>query len=123
LHDADDVPFDEIAVLYRINARSEQFEEALAAAGIPFQVRDGAFLRRAGPRAAIARLRRGHETTPVDEAVELVTSTLGFDPKLAPDSEEEATRQSDLGRLRALAAEFTEVRPGADIAAFLGELV
>ena len=29
------VRFEEIAVLYRINARSEPFEEAFAAAGIP----------------------------------------------------------------------------------------
>ena len=39
-----------MAVLYRINARSEPFEEAFAAAGIPYQVRDGAFLRRPGPQ-------------------------------------------------------------------------
>ena len=48
---------EEMAVLYRINARSEPFEEAFAAAGIPYQVRDGAFLRRPGPRAVLARLR------------------------------------------------------------------
>ena len=48
----------EIAVLYRINARSEPYEEALAAAGVPYQVRDGAFLRRPGPRGVLARLRR-----------------------------------------------------------------
>ncbi|MGH2636047.1 MAG: ATP-dependent helicase, partial [Actinomycetota bacterium] len=52
------VPYDEIAVLYRINARSEAFEEAFAAASIPYQVRDGAFLRRPGPRSVLARLRR-----------------------------------------------------------------
>src|SRR5207244_8366573 len=34
------VPFEEMAILYRINARSEPYEEALAAAGIPYQVRD-----------------------------------------------------------------------------------
>jgi DNA helicase II / ATP-dependent DNA helicase PcrA len=120
---ADDVAYEEIAVLYRINARSEQFEEAFADAEIPFQVRDGAFVRRPGPRAAIARLRRGHESVPVAEAVELVTSTLGFDPESEPDSEEEATRQSDLGRLQALAREFSDVRPDGTVASFLGELV
>ena len=30
---------------------AERFEEAFAAAGIPYQVRDGAFLRRPGPRS------------------------------------------------------------------------
>ena len=57
LHD-EGVGWEQIAVLYRINARSEAFEEAFAAAKVPYQVRDGSFLRRPGPRGAIARLRR-----------------------------------------------------------------
>src|SRR5205823_9037991 len=52
------VPYEEMAVLYRINARSEPFEESFARAGIPYQVRDGAFLRRPGPRSVLHRLRR-----------------------------------------------------------------
>ena len=51
---ADDVALEEMAILYRINARSEPFEEAFAAAGIPYQVRDGAFLRRPGPQVRAA---------------------------------------------------------------------
>ena len=51
-------PWDRMAVLSRINARSEPYEEAFAAAAIPYQVRDGAFLRRPGPRSVLARLRR-----------------------------------------------------------------
>ena len=58
------VALEEMAVLYRINARSEPFEEAFAAAGIPYQVRDGAFLRRPGPRAVLARLRRPTRPVP-----------------------------------------------------------
>jgi len=123
LHGSGRVPFEEMAVLYRINARSEQFEEALAEAGIPFQVRDGAFLRRPGPRAAMARLRReGATIRPVAEAVERVTQALGFDPEAEPDSEEEATRQADLARLRDLAREFAVARPDEGIAEFLEEL-
>ncbi len=121
LHGSEGVPFEEMAVLYRINARSERFEEALADAGIPFQVRDGAFLRRPGPRAALVRLRR-EGGTPVAEAVERVTAALGFDPEADPDSEEEATRQSDLARLRALAREFTAARSEGRIVEFLEEL-
>src|SRR5205807_1756827 len=97
-------------------------EEALADAGIPFQVRDGSFLRRPGPRAVIARLRRAGTGIPVDDVVEQVTGGLGFDPELEPDSEEEATRQSDLGRLRALAAEFSAARTGDGMGEFLEEL-
>jgi len=123
LHDSEGVPFEGMAVLYRINARSELFEEALADAGIPFQVRDGAFLRRPGPRAAVAQLRRGGATTgSVVEAAERVTAGLGFDPEAEPDSEEEATRQSDLARLRGLAREFAAARPDQGIGEFLAEL-
>lgn len=113
LHRQENVSFEDMAVLYRINARSEPFEQALSAAGVPFQVRDGAFLRRPGPRAVLARLRRADTLTSVSEAVRDITAGLGFDPDLQPDSEEEATRQSDLARLRALAAEFEEAHPGA----------
>ena len=114
------IPLEEIAVLYRINARSEPFEEALAAQGIAFQVRDGAFLRRPGPRSALARLRRtGGE---VVEAVDGVTAALGLDAPGEADSEEEVTRRADLARLRTLAREFAEARPEDDVAAFLHEL-
>src|SRR5205823_2916459 len=53
----DGTPFEDMAVLYRINSRSEDFEEALAMAGIPFQVRDGAFLSRQAARGLLRRLR------------------------------------------------------------------
>ncbi len=50
----------EIAVLYRTNAQSEAFEEALAAAGVPYQVRGGArFFARRDVREAIVFLRGG----------------------------------------------------------------
>jgi len=47
-----------IAVLYRTNAQSAQFEEALRAAGIPFRVRgDARFLERPEVTAALQSLR------------------------------------------------------------------
>jgi len=115
------VALEDIAVLYRINARSERFEEALADAGLPFQVRDGAFLRRPGPRAVLARLRRENDDD-VAASVERITSALGFDPGREPDSEEEATRQSDLARLQALASEFAAAHPNGAPVAFVEEL-
>ncbi len=117
---ADGVPLEEIAVLYRINARSEPYEEAFAAAGVPYQVRDGAFLRRPGPRAVLARLRTAGGA--VAEAVESITDALGYDPGVTPEADEEVTRQSDLARLRALAAEFATVHPEGDLAGFVTEL-
>jgi DNA helicase-2/ATP-dependent DNA helicase PcrA len=120
LHDEERVPLEEIAVLYRINARSEPFEEAFAAAHIPYQVRDGAFLGRPGPRSVLQRLKRAGGA--VDAAVDAITDELGYDPAARPDAVEEITRQADLGRLRALASEFTLAHPEGDTAAFVEEL-
>jgi DNA helicase-2/ATP-dependent DNA helicase PcrA len=117
----DGVAPEEIAVLVRINARSEPYEEAFAAAGIPYQVRDGSFLRRPGPRAALQRLRRAPAGS-VAELVDAVTDALGYDPEAAPDADEEVTRQSDLARLRSLAREFATAHPDRDVAAFVAEL-
>ena len=122
LHDEEAVPFEEIAVLYRINARSEPFEEAFAAAGIPYQVRDGAFLRRPGPRAILQRLRRPGGAGSLATTVAAITAELGYDPDATPDAVEEVTRQSDLARMRSLAAEFDRSHPDGDPAAFLAEL-
>jgi hypothetical protein len=109
LHGKEGVPLEEIAVLYRINARSEPFEEAFAAAAIPYQVRDGAFLRRPGPRSVLQRLKRVGGS--VAEAVVAITDELGYDPEATPDADEEVTRQSDLGRMRSLAVEFERAHP------------
>jgi DNA helicase-2/ATP-dependent DNA helicase PcrA len=120
---AEGVALEEMAVLYRINARSEPFEEAFAEARIPYQVRDGSFLRRPGPRSVIARLRRsGGLLGSVAEEVERATDALGYQEGGEFDSAEEATRQADLTRLRALASEFTVASPDGDVAAFLEEL-
>ena len=116
------VPLEEIAVLYRINARSEPFEEAFAAAGVPYQVRDGVFLRRPGPRSVLQRLRRSREEGSVAETVDAITLELGYDPEASPDSDEEVTRQSDLARMRSLASEFERAQPRGDAAGFVAEL-
>ena len=63
------VPYEEMAVLYRLNARSEDYEEAFALAGIPFQVRGAGIHPAAGSPADAAAAqgpagcfgaRRGH---------------------------------------------------------------
>ncbi len=52
----------EIAVLYRINAQSEVYEEALTEAGVPFQVRGGeGFFSRQEIRQALLALQRAAE--------------------------------------------------------------
>jgi DNA helicase II / ATP-dependent DNA helicase PcrA len=122
LHLEEAVPLEEIAVLSRINARSEPFEEAFAAEGIPYQVRDGAFLRRPGPRGVVQRLRRASADAAVAEAVVGITDQLGYDPRTSPDADDEVTRQSDLARMRSLATEFQGTHPDGGPAAFLAEL-
>ncbi|MGH2997427.1 MAG: ATP-dependent helicase, partial [Gaiellaceae bacterium] len=68
LHEAEAVPWEEMAVLYRLNARSEDYEEALAQAGIPYQVRGGAFLARPAAQRTL-RLLRGRPGAPAAAAV------------------------------------------------------
>ena len=116
------VAWEEIAILMRINARTEPYEEAFAGAGIPYQVRTGAFLQRPAARSVLGRLRRQPEA-PVQDAIERATDALGFDAAVTPDSEEERTRQSDLGRFRSLAEEFAEAHGDeATVGAFVAEL-
>ena len=109
-------PFEEIAILYRINARSDDYEEALAAARIPYQVRDGAFLRRPGPRALLRRVQRADGNAA--EIVAKAARDLGWDPDAdEPEGAEEATRLADLARLVKLAEEH-----GGTLRAFLPDL-
>ena len=121
----DGVAWERIAVLYRINARSEAYEEALATAGVPYQVRDGSFLRRPGPRGVLARLRRVDGTDDIAEAVEAITDAVGYAHDGVSDDagEEEATRQADLARMRALGSEYARAADGeATVHGFLVEL-
>ena len=120
LHD-EGTPWEEIAILYRINARSEAYEETFADEGIPYQVRDGAFLRRPGPRSVLAALRRP-ESVDAQVAVESATNAVGYDANADPDDAEEVTRQADLGRLRVLATEYVAAHPDGDVAGFVAEL-
>jgi DNA helicase-2/ATP-dependent DNA helicase PcrA len=124
LHDEADVAWEQIAILSRINARSEPYEEAFAAAHIPYQVRDGAFLRRPAPRGVLARLRREPDAPgEVTEAVVRVTDTMGFSEDAEPGSDEEVTMQADLARMRSLAAEYARAAgEAATVPGFLAEL-
>jgi DNA helicase-2/ATP-dependent DNA helicase PcrA len=119
------VRYEEIAVLYRINSRSEEFEEALADAGIPYQVRGGAFLVRPGARGMIRALRGATARTDVAEAVRQTAQTQGLTPTLPEGiGDEELTRQGDLARFVRLAEEFGEGSVGdflADLQSRFGE--
>lgn len=111
------IPREEMAVLYRINARSEPFEDAFSRHKIPFQVRDSIFLRRPAARDLLARLKRA--TGPLVESVTNVALKLGYNPEADEVDGDEATRQADLARLIRLAEEY----PGQNgIPGFIADL-
>jgi DNA helicase II / ATP-dependent DNA helicase PcrA len=118
LHNAG-VPYEEMAILYRTNFRSEEFEAALTTAKVPYQVRDGAFLDRPAARRMIAVLTRGNAERSA-EAVRVEASKQGWLTEV-PDGlgEQELTRQRDLTRLVHLADEYN----GPTVAGFLKDLV
>ena len=71
----------DMAVLFRINAQSESFEDALSARGIPYVVRGAArFFERPEVREAVTRIRGAARSsdgvTAGDQAVEAVRDTL-----------------------------------------------
>jgi ATP-dependent DNA helicase UvrD/PcrA len=106
---AEGVPYDEMAILFRLNARSEPWEEALAEAEIPYQVRGGPFLARPAAR----RLRQvlgGSQSTALTDDVRRAAIDEGWaqGEELERVGEYEATRQHDLGRLVALARQLDD---------------
>jgi DNA helicase-2/ATP-dependent DNA helicase PcrA len=113
------VPYEEMAVLYRINSRSEEFEEALSEAGIAYQVRGGAFLARPAARGMIRALRSFSGRTGVAAIVRGIAEAQGLTPVLPQGlGEEELTRQGDLARFVRLAEEFGD----GTVAEFLADL-
>jgi DNA helicase-2/ATP-dependent DNA helicase PcrA len=113
------VPYEEMAILYRVNFRSEDYEDALGAAGIPFQVRDGAFLTRIAARRLLSALRRS-KATDVAEEVLRAARRDGYTER-PPEGlgDQETTRQNDLARLVRLAREYDPVPGEGTAAAFV----
>jgi DNA helicase-2/ATP-dependent DNA helicase PcrA len=115
---ADGVPYEEMAVLCRTNARLADFEEVFHDARIPFQ--GAALLSREAARRLLRRLRE-HNAATVAATVTRLAEEAGW-LEHPPDGlgERELVRQADLARLVALAREFDDgVRTTAD---FVGEL-
>jgi DNA helicase-2/ATP-dependent DNA helicase PcrA len=102
----DGVPYEKMAVLLRLNARSVDFEELFADAEIPFQ--GAALLARDGARQLLKGL-RGAGFGPLAEEVRRVAVQQGL-VDVVPDKvgERELVRQADLARLCKLAEEFDD---------------
>jgi DNA helicase-2/ATP-dependent DNA helicase PcrA len=103
---AEGVAHEEMAVLMRLNARSVDFEELFADAGIPFQ--GAALLSRDGARQLLKGL-RGAGFGSLAEEVRRVARQQGLVDEV-PDKlgERELVRQADLARLCKLAQEFDD---------------
>ena len=118
-------PAAEIAVLYRINAQSEVYEEALTAAGIPFQVRGGeGFFSRQEIRQSLVALQRAADRDiegEVPEVVRNLLEPLGLTAE-APAGVKARERWEALSALAELVDEEVAARPEIDLAALVAEL-
>ena len=123
----------EIAVLYRINAQSEVYEEALTEAGVPFQVRGGeGFFNRQEIRQALLALQRAAERD-VDgvgappacgglpDIVRAILEPLGLTAEPPPGTRARE-RWEALSGLAELVDEEVAQRPSLDLPAMLAEL-
>jgi DNA helicase II / ATP-dependent DNA helicase PcrA len=108
---ADGTPASEIAVLFRINAQSETFEQALAEAGVPYVLRGGErFFERPEVREAVFLLRGAARAEQPDEgtltdAVRSVLAAVGFGPVPPSGSGVARDRWESLAALVRLAEE------------------
>ncbi|WP_167105026.1 ATP-dependent DNA helicase UvrD2 [Mycobacterium sp. DL592] len=118
-------PAAEIAVLYRINAQSEVYEEALTAAGVPYQVRGGeGFFSRQEIRQSLVALQRAADRDPqgpVPEIVRAVLEPLGLTDE-APQGTKARERWEALTALAALVDDEVAARPQLDLPALMSEL-
>ncbi|MGI5339919.1 ATP-dependent DNA helicase UvrD2 [Streptomyces sp. CA-181903] len=131
---ASGVPASEIAVLYRINAQSEVYEQALADVGVPYQLRGAErFFERPEVREAQILLRgaarAGGGTDPqlagaedLPAQVRAVFSTRGWTADPPAGSGAVRDRWESLAALVRLAEDFAAARPGAGLADLVTEL-
>ncbi|SMD27228.1 ATP-dependent DNA helicase UvrD2 [Kibdelosporangium aridum] len=118
-------PLSEIAVLYRVNAQSEAYEQALTEAGIPYLVRGGErFFERQEVRQAMSALRMASADAPEGELPDLVRRTLERVGLTAepPTGGSARERWESLLAIVELAEELTATVQGADLPRFVAEL-
>ncbi|MEU7102164.1 ATP-dependent DNA helicase UvrD2 [Streptomyces longwoodensis] len=127
------VPASEIAVLFRTNGQSETYEQALADAGIPYQLRgaerffDRPEVRKAGI-ALRGAARFGGNDSALEDAVDLpsqvraVLSGEGWSPQPPAGSGAVRERWESLAALVNLAHDFAAAKPDATLADLVAEL-
>ena len=118
----------QVAVLFRINAQSEHFEDALSDRGIPYVVRGAArFFERPEVREAVVRLRgaaRSGETAdlPWLEAVRGVLGGMGWNADPPTGRGQVRDRWESWQALVTQAEEFAAEHADADLTAFVADL-
>ncbi len=114
-------PPSQVAVLFRINAQSEAFEEALAARGVPYVVRGAErFFQRAEVRQAVTLLRGdargsadgGGTGDDLVEAARACVAGMGWTAEAPTTRGNARDRWESLQALSDLAAGFAEGHPG-----------
>jgi DNA helicase-2/ATP-dependent DNA helicase PcrA len=120
---ADGTPPAEIAVLFRINAQSEAYEQALTEAGVPYQVRGGErFFSRPEVRRAMSLIRTAGEVrAPLVDAVRAILAPVGLTPE-PPGGAAQRAQWESLLALVELAEELLVVEPEAGLPRFAAEL-
>jgi DNA helicase II / ATP-dependent DNA helicase PcrA len=117
---------EETAVLVRTNAQIPPIEEALADAGMRYQVRGELFFRRPEVRQALRLLRPRAERAAggglVDAVEAIWFERMGFRRDGEPDGEEARQRQASLVTLLGIAERLAEADERAGLDAFLAEV-
>ncbi|MEN1887799.1 ATP-dependent DNA helicase UvrD2 [Streptomyces mirabilis] len=130
---ASGIPAGEIAILFRTNSQSEIYEQALADAGVPYQLRgaerffDRPEVRKAGA-ALRAAARFGANDSLLDDAVDLpsqvraVLSGEGWTSQPPAGSGAVRERWESLAALVHLAQDFAAAKQGATLGDLVAEL-
>jgi DNA helicase II / ATP-dependent DNA helicase PcrA len=124
---ADGTPAAEIAVLFRTNAQSAAYEQALADAGVPYVVRGvERFFERPEVREAMVLLRgAARAVEPGEPLVPSVVETLsavGFQSSSPPSGGAAREKWEALAALVRLAEDFAAATPSAGLTQFTDEL-
>ncbi|OMC23089.1 ATP-dependent DNA helicase [Mycobacterium colombiense] len=118
-------PPSEIAVLYRVNAQSEIYEEALTEAGIAYQVRGGeGFFNRQEIKQALLALHRAAERGaegPLPDVVRAILEPLGLTAE-EPVGTRARERWETLSALAELVDDEVAQRPQLELPGLVAEL-
>jgi DNA helicase-2/ATP-dependent DNA helicase PcrA len=124
---ASGTPASEIAVLFRTNALSQAYEEALAEAAVPYVVQGSErFFERAEVRQAVTALRAATRTAtegdPLRESVVSALDAVGWRPDAPPPGGAARERWEAVAALVGLAEEYEASAPESGLEGFVAEL-